>query len=156
MEDSNMTARYISKPWLGCLIIVALGILAVGCSKKDKPKPTNSSSTAAHDSMTTVAVSYRAFGNEPFWSLTINSKELRFSSPEDSAGVSFPAVAPVANGDTLRWTSKNEKGRIVVLIWRGGTCSDGMSNKVWTHSSNVKLNDTSYMGCAEASSQPLR
>ena len=148
-----MNTSYISNRLLGYLIIGVLAVLAVGCSKKDKAKATNSSSTATHDSMTTVA--YRAFGNEPFWSVTIDSRGLRFSSPEDSAGVSFPAVEPVANGDTLRWTSKNEKGSIAVLIWRG-TCSDGMSDKTWSHASNVKLNDTSYVGCAEASTQPPR
>jgi len=149
-----MTAGYITNRLGGC-VIVALAILAVGCSKKDKSKATHSSSTdAARDSMTTMTNAYRAFGNEPFWSVTIDSNGLRFSSPEDSAGVRFPAVEPVANGDTLRWSSKSEKGKIVVVIWRG-SCSDGMS-KTWAHSSAVKLNETDYVGCAEAPTQPVR
>jgi len=147
-----MNTGYTTNRYRACLIMVVLAILVVGCSKKDKSKATQSSSSgAARDSMTT----YRAFGNEPFWSVTIDSNGLRFISPEDSAGVSFPAVEPVANGDTLRWTSKSEKGGILVLIWRG-SCSDGMSDKTWSHASAVKLNETSYVGCAEASTRPLR
>lgn len=145
-----MTTKRITNRIQACLIVMALAILVAGCSKKEKSKATQSSSSGA---ATTMA--YRAFGNEPFWSVTIDSNGLRFISPEDSAGVSFPAVEPVANGDTLRWTSKNEKGGILVLIWPG-SCSDGMSDKTWSHSSAVKLNETSYVGCAEASAKPMR
>lgn len=146
--------HYTTNRFAGRLIVIlmALCIFALGCGKKDKSKATRS---AARDSMTTTTVAYRAFGNEPFWSVTIDSKGLRFSSPEDSAGVTFPAVESVATGDTLRWTSKSEHGRIVVLIWRG-TCSDGMSDKTWSRASAVKINETTYLGCAEESAQPLR
>jgi uncharacterized membrane protein len=143
MKAADICARYAA--------VVALAILASACSKHDKEKPVQSESTRT----TTTTVAYRAVGNEPFWSVVIDAKGLRFVSPEDSAGVSFPAVEPVASGDTLRWASKNEYGRIVVIIWPD-SCSDGMSDRVWSHSSAVTLNETSYVGCAESSTQPLR
>lgn len=143
MKAADIATRYAA--------MVALAFLAAACSKHDKKEPAQSESTRT----TTVTVTYRAVGNEPFWSVNIDAKGLRFVSPEDSAGVSFPPVEPVAHGDTLRWTSHNEYGRIVVLIWPD-SCSDGMSDRVWSHASDVKLNDTAYSGCAESSTQPLR
>lgn len=141
MKAADISARFVT--------VMALTILATACSKQDKKEPAQSASTGT----TTVTVAYRAVGTEPFWAVIINAKGLRFISPEDSTGVSFPAVAPVASGDTLRWTSKNEYGRIAVSIWPD-SCSDGMSDHVYSHASAVTLNETSYRGCAESSTQP--
>ena len=132
-----------------CAAVMALAILASACSKHEKKEPVQSASTRT----TTGTVAYRAVGTEPFWAVIINARGLRFISPEDSTGVSFPAVAPVASGDTLRWTSKNKYGRIAVSIW-SDSCSDGMSDHVYSHASAVTLNETSYRGCAESSTQP--
>jgi uncharacterized membrane protein len=126
-----------------CVVVMALAIFATACSKHDKEKPEPPAPTRKAPAI----VAYRAVGNEPFWSVNIDANGLRFSSPEDSAGVSFPAVEPVAHGDTLQWTSKSEHGQIMVSIWPD-SCSDGMSDRVWSHASTVKLNETWYHGCA--------
>jgi len=141
MKAADIGARFVA--------MMALAILASACSKHDKEKPEQSEPPRT----TTAPVTYHAVGNEPFWSVNIDTKGLRFFSPEDSAGINFPAVAPVASGDTLRWTSRNEYGRIAVVIWPS-SCSDGMSDRVWSYASAVKLNDTEYLGCAESSTQP--
>lgn len=129
---------------------IVLLTLCAACGKSDKQKKSDASSTTARDTTTSTSTTskYRAFGNEPFWSVTISDEGLRFDSPEDSAGVRFPAVQPVARGDTLHWFSKSDRGSIDVRIW-AGQCSDGMSDKQWALSSAVRLNETVYMGCAE-------
>ena len=131
--------------------LVILVILAISCHKKEKAD-THSSSTVARDSMT-YRIAYRAHGNEPFWNVTIDGNGMRFTSPEDSTGVMFPSVEPATSGDTLRWTSKSDKGRIVVIIWPD-SCNDGMSDQTYSHASAVKLNETSYQGCAESTPAP--
>lgn len=119
----------------------------MGCHKGEKTHE-HSSATSKQDSMTTYTIAYRAHGNEPFWNVTIDGTGVRFTSPEDSAGVTFPSVEPTVSGDTLRWASQSDKGRIVVVIWPD-SCSDGMSDQIYTRASAVKLNETSYQGCAE-------
>jgi uncharacterized membrane protein len=129
------------------LLMVIVLALAAACGKKDKSSQTETASTVARDTVAAVA-SYRAFGNEPFWSVTINADGLHFVSPEDTIGMHFPYLEPIASGDTLRWSSTSSGGSIDVLIWPG-SCSDGMSDNTWTHSSNVRLNDMTFIGCAE-------
>ncbi|HEX6790893.1 MAG TPA: hypothetical protein VF247_06260 [Candidatus Krumholzibacteria bacterium] len=135
----NRTARLF--------VVSAFALLALACGKRDKTEK-----TAAHSSDSTASApavaSYRAFGNEPFWSVFVNTDGLRFISPEDSAGIHFPPVEPVAAGDTLRWKATSERGSIDVRIWPGA-CSDGMSDTAWKFSSAVQLNETTYLGCAE-------
>lgn len=129
-------------------------VLIIACAKGDKTKKAETSPGATPEtSRSTAAAVYRAFGNEPFWSVTVSDEGLRFDSPADSAGVRFPAVPPVASGDTLRWVSKSDRGSIDVRVWPG-TCSDGMSDHLWTHASAVRLNETSYLGCAETPAKP--
>lgn len=128
---------------------IVLVVLIAACSKGDRAKKAETSSGATPPSSPpAAAVVYRAFGNEPFWSVTINASGLHFDSPEDSASVDFPPVAAVTHGDTLRWTSKSDHGSIDVLIWPG-TCSDGMSDNSWKLTSALRLNETMYTGCAE-------
>ena len=128
--------------------MVILVLLAPACGKKEQTR--QSDTTAASDSAASapVVASYRAFGNEPFWSVFINADGLRFISPEDTTGVRFPPVEAVAAGDTLRWTARSDHGSIVVRIWPGA-CSDGMSDRSYALSSHVQLNETAYLGCAE-------
>ena len=89
-------------------------VLAIACGKKDKEKA--GTSTAARDTVASspATVAYRAFGNEPFWSVTINADGLHFVSPADTVGIHFPPIEPMAMGDTLHWAAKTERGAIDV------------------------------------------
>src|SRR5512147_2273933 len=122
--------------------VAAFALLALACGKRDR---TQKDSNASRDSTASAPViaSYRAFGNEPFWAVFVNTEGLRFISPEDSAGIRFPPVEPVAAGDTLHWKATSEGGSIDVRIW-SGACSDGMSDTAWKFSSAVHLNETTY------------
>ena len=135
-----------------CVLLVALLAVAAACSKGDKAKQTDASSSAARDTArtTTASVTYRAFGNEPFWAVTIDPQGLHFVSPDDTAGTHFPGTEPVASGDTLHWAAKSDRGSIDVRIWPG-QCSDGMSDKVWSLVSAVRLNEVLFAGCADQS-----
>jgi uncharacterized membrane protein len=120
---------------------VALGIVAltIGCA----PAPRATAPTAP----------FRAIGTEPFWGLQITTDGLRFTTPDDPAGRSFPPVEPAAAGDTLHWVAEAAGVTLDARIWPG-ECSDNMSDKVWSHTAAVQLGGTAYRGCAEARAAP--
>jgi uncharacterized membrane protein len=92
--------------------------------------------------------SFRLVGNEPFWSVQIDSTRIRYITPEDSAGERFPAAKPVQMGDTLRWVSSNPRTILEANVVTGA-CSDGMSDRTWTHKAWVQVGDRKLTGCAE-------
>jgi uncharacterized membrane protein len=135
----------------GLILISMVLVTLAACSKKTEK--TDTASTAAQDTAASApaTVTYRAFGNEPFWSVTIDATGMHFVSPEDTVGMRFPPVDAMVMGDTLHWVARSERGAIDVRIWPGA-CSDGMSDNTHSFASGVRLNDMMYIGCAEKTS----
>jgi uncharacterized membrane protein len=90
---------------------------------------------------------WRAFGNEPFWSVRVDGDTLVFSTPENQAGTVLQArrvpslVGVVMLGE--------ENGREFNLSIAPGECSDGMSDNRYQHTATWMYRDTTYHGCAE-------
>lgn len=97
---------------------------------------------------------FQAIGTEPFWSLDISSTGLRFTTPDDVTGIIFPPLAPTVMGDTLQWAGATERAAIDARIWPS-PCSDGMSERVWTHKAVVRIAGLIYQGCADATSETV-
>ena len=95
---------------------------------------------------------FRAVGTEPFWALDIDSTGLRFRTPDDTSGVHWPPSSRVVTGDTSRWIAKTVRGKIEARIWPA-QCSDGMSDRTWEYAATVRVDTTSYTGCAESRAQ---
>jgi putative lipoprotein len=127
-------------------------VLLIYSKEMDEPlrftRPERASATATPDAP--VIGAFRAIGTEPFWSLDINSAGLRFTTPDDMTGIRFPPLAPTVRGDTLRWAGETERAAIDARIWPS-RCSDGMSDRVWTHKAVVRIDGLIYRGCADAS-----
>jgi uncharacterized membrane protein len=70
-------------------------------------------------------------------------------TPVDMAGERFARSTPVMVGDTLRWNSLDSAGRALEAIVVEARCSDGMSDKVWSHRARVVIGREQYDGCAE-------
>ena len=127
--------------------------LILPACREGSPPPADSSAVAAPAPAgqtgvaTTEAV--RALGTEPFWALDIDSTGLRFTTPQDSAGMRFPpnAPSPIA-GDTLVWMAESELAAVHVRIWPK-QCSDGMSDRVYPWTAIVRVAGTTYNGCAD-------
>ncbi|MGH9203375.1 MAG: COG3650 family protein [Vicinamibacterales bacterium] len=96
----------------------------------------------------TIALPIRALGTEPFWALDIDSASLRFTTPDDQRGIHFPPIAPSVAGDTVAWVGETERAAFDVRIWRE-QCSDGMSDRVYPYSARVRVDGTTYKGCAD-------
>ena len=93
---------------------------------------------------------FHVVGTEPFWALEIGPAGLRFITPEDTAGARYPANIPVSSADTLRWHSTARGHALDARVWPAA-CSDGMSDRIWTHRAVVRVDTVTYRGCAAQS-----
>lgn len=94
--------------------------------------------------------SFRVVGTEPFWGMTIGRSGITYSTPEIQK-VTFPYVAPLgAQGrpaDSVRVYQL--RGRTSgTLVLRRGACTDGMSDRRYSHSAVLILGNTVKEGCA--------
>lgn len=89
----------------------------------------------------------RAFGNEPFWSLSVSSSELTFS-PMGGQKQILPITSSKIESDRQRY--QFAEGQLE-LTQR--SCSDGMSDSLYGWTSTLKLANQTYQGCATLSNQ---
>lgn len=91
---------------------------------------------------------WRAFGNEPFWSVRVEGETLVFSTPENQAGTVLQARrVPSLVGVVMLGEAD---GREFNLTISPGECNDGMSDNRYEHTATWTYGDTTYRGCAEA------
>ena len=92
---------------------------------------------------------WRAFGNEPFWSVRLEGDTLVFSTPENQAGTTMKGRrVPSLIGVVYMGTDGD--GREFNLDIQPGQCSDGMSDNTYQHVATFIYGDTTYRGCAES------
>jgi uncharacterized membrane protein len=125
-------------------------VLACGQRADQRADSTEPDIVTAEDSMAAVPAgpAFRLIGNEPFWSLEIDSTGMVFRTPEDSSGNRFPPSQPVMVGDTLRWNSVNQVSEVEAMVVPQ-PCSDTMSDRKWTHKAIVTIDRRRLEGCAE-------
>lgn len=87
-------------------------------------------------------------GNEPFWQIQISEKEnlIDFYDPMNQHYFSFAYSKPEYKDGTIQYKATKNKNSLVVSL-KKENCSDGMSEKKYTHSVKVKLNNNEYSGC---------
>lgn len=92
---------------------------------------------------------WRAFGNEPFWSVRLEGDTLVFSTPENQAGTTLKGRrVPSLIGVVYMGTDGD--GREFNLDIQPGQCSDGMSDNTYQHVATFIYGETTYRGCAES------
>jgi uncharacterized membrane protein len=128
---------------------IAIAALAAGaCGRRDRGATPASGTSGQRPPAPPPGASFRAAGTEPFWALEIRPGRLVFRTPDDTAGTQFPHPASTTRGDTLRWTDVAGARSIEALVWPG-QCSDGMSDRAWTHRAAVRVDTLTYRGCAD-------
>jgi uncharacterized membrane protein len=143
---------------VSCAQLIAVVLLS-GCGRSTSRAPdaaTTVDSTAARDPVgaTKPDSALVALGNEPFWSVRLTSREILYRDPEHQDGYRFPSVDPVAEGDarvyrTRRDIPADDPGpRTLELRIRRGTCSDGMSDRQYPMTAELKMGNQTYTGCA--------
>ena len=90
------------------------------------------------------AASYRALGTEPFWSLTLDGREMVFTE----AAVPGSRIAEPQPRAIHGFAGDIYQGRRINLnIVHGQSCSDGMSDRVYPDKVQVRVDDRSFEGC---------
>lgn len=91
---------------------------------------------------------YRASGTEPFWSLTIGARTMRFEAPgRRTVTEATPRVIHGFAGEIWR-------GRRIDVNTVHRSCSDGMSDRVYSDTVTVRVDGRSYKGCGGDVSEP--
>lgn len=97
---------------------------------------------------------YQAFGNEPFWSVRVDTDSLVFLQPEDPNRVAWPAPAVVPSLDAAgarTWTIEGPDGTpVLTLVLERATCADGMSGETTTFRARARYAGRDLEGCARA------
>jgi len=98
---------------------------------------------------TCISYEYWCLGNEPFWQVQISKNEnlIDFYNPMEQELVHFDYVPAVEMNNTVVYTAKNKKQEIKITL-KAQQCSDGMSERAYSHSVSVVLNGNEYKGCA--------
>lgn len=92
----------------------------------------------------------RAFGNEPFWNVTISVEGNIVYSRLGEADIAFPVEAPLETDSTLVFGPlKDPTGehRITVVL-HGGPCQDTMADIVHPMLARVVIDGEELSGCA--------
>ncbi|GAB2641169.1 COG3650 family protein [Vibrio panuliri] len=87
----------------------------------------------------------QAFGNEPFWSLSVESEQLTFQ-PMGGQKQIMPIITKRIESDRQRYDFSNGQ-----LELNQRSCSDGMSDSLYSWTSTLKMSGKTYQGCATLS-----
>jgi putative lipoprotein len=94
-----------------------------------------------------LAFVFRAFGNEPFWSVKISGTGIAVTRPDDAEPPWFPLVEPMLEPSATRYISRKGERTIDVVV-RAGRCRDTMSGAYFNLSAEMQLDGRTYVGCA--------
>jgi uncharacterized membrane protein len=92
----------------------------------------------------------RAFGNEPFWNVTIPAGDSIVYSRLGEADISFPLEVPLETDSTLVYgplSDNSGQHEIVVRLYRGD-CQDTMADQVHPMRASVTVDGEELSGCA--------
>jgi uncharacterized membrane protein len=125
-------------------VLAAAALFGTACGKPDAPPVRDTTLISTRQPEPLV---FHVVGTEPFWALEIGATGLRFITPEDTAGAHYPVSTPVSSADTLRWHATTGGHTLDARVWPAA-CSDGMSDRIWTHRAVVRVDTVTYRGCA--------
>ncbi len=91
-----------------------------------------------------------AMGNEPFWSLDIIPSEKRIVLKDVAEEKVMEFFYSPANfrGDTYQYSTTNPKNEKLEVLIRKEKCSDGMSDRQYNYSAEIRVNGKILKGCA--------
>jgi len=144
------------------LILLILAVYIVGCTayKQNTQKHESGNDEAVlknYDGKRSVGIDFFASGNEPFWSLDMNSEDsTKIFILSDNYTVKYKTPAPVL--DTVSGTIKYVFGEGVILTLKKEKCTDNMSGEIFSFSAAFSILSKTYSGCGKyiiASLNPL-
>lgn len=121
--------------WL-LLCVAALGVSACGVQEAE---------TKGADEL---EVGFRAQGNEPFWTVTVQEEGLFYKTPEYLDG---RFIAATKQQQEAAWHYVGEwNEQSFELVVRKEACEDDMSGWAFNYSTQLTVNGATYKGCGNA------
>jgi uncharacterized membrane protein len=92
----------------------------------------------------------RAFGNEPFWAITVTATGIELREPDAPDPLVFPLPAPTDNGTSRTWTTElpGPPARRLQLVVGPARCKDGMSGAWYALAAEAVVDGRALAGCA--------
>ena len=135
---------------------VVAGLLIAACSRGGEQSSPDSSATVNRPPSTVItdsATIYEARG--PGWHLEIYGEGIRYTGPEDSTGVLFPAGRVDGNDSASTWSSKRTGSRApygVRAEFLRTSCAFGGTS--YRYRAVVVIDNEPRQGCAQAGTAP--
>jgi putative lipoprotein len=95
-------------------------------------------------------VDFRAWGNEPFWSVELGSRTIVFRQPDEPSMLVFPPTVPELRKERMVFNStsmKDARLRIKIIL-EPIPCRDTMSGAYTSWTAAVELFGRTFRGCA--------
>ena len=92
----------------------------------------------------------RVAGTEPFWAIELTGTEMVYSGvdrPEQRA----PQPHPLVQGTVANYQATTTSGTKIAIMLAATECSDGMSDRVYPLTAQVKVGEEELSGCAAPS-----
>jgi uncharacterized membrane protein len=134
----------------------ALLTLAACHSGPDDSKaraPGDSGSTQAYGEIA-ESETLRFTGTEPFWGGSVTGNSLTYSTPENQDGATIP-VERFAGRNGLSFNGELDGGDFIMAV-TPGTCSDGMSDRVYPFAVILRIGGETRNGCAWSDAHPFK
>jgi uncharacterized membrane protein len=138
----NRLTRVLAAVLVPCALLAACGKSEDATTPAPEPPADAPANVTAPAPATDFTRPINALGNEPFWALKIRPEGLTFSE----AGKSDRTEAnpgPKAAGTRASWT-----GATVEAVLTAAVCQDGMSDRVYPFTAEVKTGGKTLKGCA--------
>lgn len=90
---------------------------------------------------------WHAAGNEPFWSVDVEGRQIVFRTPDDLPGLALPARR-ADDGTDVVFTAEEGTPPFLLRL-RPEPCQDSMADRNWSHSATFSHDGKAYVGCAE-------
>ncbi|MDO9336702.1 MAG: hypothetical protein Q7T61_09905 [Caulobacter sp.] len=111
--------------------------------------------TTAVDPAAPFRQDFALIGTEPFWRLDVKGSTLVLSRPDPEPELTAPNAALAATSGKAVWTGQAGTTSVVATL-TAGTCSDGMSDRVYPYAAEVKVGDLVLKGCGISSVELAR
>ena len=110
------------------------------------PSPSAPPPVAARQPRLDLPRRLRAVGTEPFWSADVSGATLTYGTPDFPAGMSI-TVARRDGPGYAEWTGTLD-GKPLLLRIEKGSCSDGMSDRIYPYRAIRTIGPEVEHGCA--------
>jgi uncharacterized membrane protein len=159
------------KDYFLCAIIFSLIVSFTACNNKPQSHSSSSAETIKTDTLLSRDSSqiakqedsviekpiFKATGNEPFWGITIDARNITFTSlVEGFNKFTAPYAEPIRamDANVKMYRSQSEAGEIKVQVFQSN-CTDDMSGKKMNYKTSIEIKRTTdkdyktFIGCGD-------